>query len=326
MNFRTEVFPKDLDKKITHDSKVLSLGSCFSVNIGNKLNQSGIHTSNNPVGTIFNPISLFNLLTTINQGKSLNEALFVNHLDVWMHHDLHSQFSTTDKSDLYSQFEKLTSQVKHDLDDSTHVIITLGTAFVYEHIETEALISNCHKVPQSNFKKRLLTVKEIKDSFDVISTLFSDKKVIFTLSPIRHTKEGIEENSLSKATLKLAINEICESQDNTYYFPSFEIFMDDLRDYRFYSEDLIHPNNTGIEYVWEKFKTAALDDDTILLTEKALKIKRALSHRPFNPQAKEHLQFLTGTLAQAKELGKQVNLISEIDELQLRIDEFRKLK
>ena len=323
MNLRTEIFPKNLESKITHSSKVLSLGSCFSVNIGNKLDQNGIQISNNPLGTVFNPISLFNLLDVISKEKSLNEALFTSQQDLWMHHDLHSQFVANSKTDFYLQFENVTTQVSHDIKNSSHVIITLGSAYSYTHIESGKVVSNCHKVPQSKFKKELLSVQEIQDAFENISSLFSDKQIIFTLSPVRHTRDGLEENSLSKATLKLAINEICQVHKNAYYFPSFEIFMDDLRDYRFYKEDLIHPSTAGIDYVWEKFKTVVFDDKTVLLSEQVVKIKKTLQHKPFNPQAKEHLKFLKGTITKAEELNKQVNLLDEISELQSRIDEFR---
>ena len=323
MNFRTEVVPKDLEIKISHSSEVLSLGSCFSVNIGNKLDQYGFQISNNPLGTVFNPISLFNIIDTISQEKTLNDSLFVNQMDLWMHHDLHSQFATKSKNDFYTNFENLTTQVNRNLKNASHVIITLGSSFVYEHIESKEIVSNCHKVPQSHFNKRLLSVDEITDSFDKVSNLFKNKQIIFTLSPVRHTKEGLEENSLSKATLKLAINQICNSTTNAHYFPTYEIFMDDLRDYRFYNEDLIHPNKAGIEYVWEKFEKIAFDESTQALGDKTKSIKQAIKHRPFNTQSEEYLKFLKGTLVKAQELNKQVNLMPEIGELQSRIDEFR---
>ena len=323
MNFRTEVFPKDLNNKISHESKVLSLGSCFSVNIGEKLNDCGIQTSNNPLGTIFNPISLFRLIENITAQKALSKDLFVSQNDLFLHHDLHSQFSASSQNELENNFEKISQTAAKELKEASHIIITLGTAFSYEHIKTSAIVSNCHKTPQSNFNKRLLTVQEIKEAYNAIAPLLSGKQIILTISPVRHTHDGLEENSTSKSTLKLAVNEIVKAHENVYYFPSFEIFMDDLRDYRFYKEDLIHPNKSGIHYVWEKFQNIAFDEKTQVLNEKVNKLKSALKHKAFNPNSEEHLQFLKSTLAKAKDLNDVVNLIPEIKEIESRINEFR---
>lgn len=323
MKFRTELTPKELKEKVDHSSSILSLGSCFAVNIGSKLLQSGFSVSNNPLGTIFNPISLFHLIEKTYNQELLDEKLFLNQNNSWLHHNLHSQFKTNSKEEFQTLFEELSTKVANEIKNSTHVILTLGTAFSYELNDSKKTVSNCHKVPQSNFKKHLLNPQEIIDSYNQIAPILKGKTVILTLSPIRHTKDGIEENSISKATLRIALNEINKTHPNTHYFPAYELLMDDLRDYRFYDKDLVHPNEIGIQYVWEKFKSTAVTSHTLELMDEVQKIKQAIDHKPFSPLSDSHLTFLTKTLSKAKNISSQVNLNLEIEELERRINEFR---
>ncbi len=183
------------------------------------------------------------------------------------------------------------------LKESTHVIITLGTAWVYRHIESDQVVANCHKVPQKKFLKELLSVDEITESLEAIISLIREinptVNFIFTVSPVRHLKDGFVQNQQSKALLIAAMQQVVERRNKTHYFPSYEIMMDELRDYRFYNEDMIHPNKTAINYIWNKFVSTWFSEDSLSIVEKVDKIQKGLQHKPFNPDSEVHLKFLT---------------------------------
>ena len=184
------------------------------------------------------------------------------------------------------------------------MIITLGTAWVYEHKATGKIVSNCHKIPQRDFTRRRLSVAEICELFrPLMEGILKGKQVTFTVSPVRHVSDGLAENSVSKATLRLAVDQLCSEYSNADYFPAYEIVTDDLRDYRFYADDLIHPSVAAIEYIWDKFINSALNDSTKEQLERVEKIVAAAAHRPFNPSSEEYKKFCNRYLNEAKTLS-----------------------
>ena len=316
MQFRTEVNPSLTKIEINHQSRVLTLGSCFSDNIGTKLESGGIKVINNPFGTIFNPISLSNIIDKCYEGIELDPNLFTSDNK---HHELHSSFGGANKDSIAQKFNKKCKKVLEL--EPTCIIITLGSSFIYRRKSDNKIVSNCHKVPQSEFKKELISIEEITSSLNNVISHYFHKPIILTVSPVRHTKDGIEENALSKALLRIACNEVIGNNDNVSYFPTYEIFMDDLRDYRFYKEDLVHPNEMGIEYTWEKFQSCCFNESTATLYNQVKKINQAVNHRSISNNPEKDTEHLKRTLAKAQELSGQVDMSLIIAKIEKRLDE-----
>ncbi len=299
MKLQTEIPLKPEEYQIDYSSKVLLLGSCFSENIGGKFDYFKFQNLQNPFGVIFNPISIERLIVRAIENVAFSEEDIFQHNEIWKCFDSHSELSSLDKNEFLDNLNSALQNLREALFSSTHIIFTFGTSWVYKNIENNKIVANCHKLPQQNFTKELLSVEEIAKSlqniFSRISEINPKAIVINTVSPVRHTKDGFAENSLSKAHLISAIHEIIHQPSTINhqlnYFPSFEIMMDELRDYRFYAEDLLHPNKTAIEIIWQKFSEVWIASETETLQKEIVSIQNGLLHRPFNPQSKEHLQF-----------------------------------
>jgi hypothetical protein len=222
--------------------------------------------------------------------------------------------SSSSKEEALNQLNQASALINTALKSNTHIIITLGTSWIYRFSESDKIVTNCHKVPQHKFKKELLSIVEINKSLSSIISLIRkvnpDINFIFTVSPIRHLKDGFIENQQSKSHLISALHQIIKKQENTFYFPSYEIMMDELRDYRFYKEDMIHPNQIAINYIWEKFYENWLSDEAIDLKKQVIKIQRGLEHKPFNPDSKKHQQFLLSLQEKIEILKKKYSHIS----------------
>lgn len=295
MMFRTQIPIKKTLIPIDYDSKIMLIGSCFAKNIGDKLEYFKFQSNINPFGILFHPLAIEQLITNSINNKEYNEEdiFFLN--ERWHTYDAHSELSdVSDKKILSSLNEKIVITTKN-LIQATHIVITLGTAWVYRLIETDRIVANCHKVPQKKFLKELLTPDEISESLAAMVSLVKNNnrkaEIIFTVSPVRHLKDGFAENSLSKANLISGIHQIIEPRDRTYYFPSYEIMMDDLRDYRFYKKDMLHPNETAIDYIWEQFKKSWIDEKEYQMMKEIDSIQNGLAHRPFHPNSESHRQF-----------------------------------
>lgn len=299
MNFRTQI-PLNTSlseqSKIDYSSKVALFGSCFSENISKKLSYFKFQNFSNSFGILFHPIAIERLITNAINQKEYSEKEVFFHNERWHCFDAHSELSDTSKEELIKTLNSQISSTHKQLHEATHLIITLGTSWIYRHIESDKTVANCHKVPQKKFLKELLTVDEISSSLEAIISLIKSvnpkTEIIFTASPVRHLKDGFTENSLSKAHLISAIHNVTEPRNHTHYFPSFEIMMDDLREYRFYNSDMIHPNETAINYIWEAFKTVWIHEKSTDLMSEIDTIQKGLSHRPFNENSKQHLLFL----------------------------------
>ncbi|CAM2946893.1 GSCFA family protein [Flavobacterium succinicans] len=274
------------------------MGSCFAENIGNKFQYFKFNTLVNPFGIIFNSVSIEKMIERVVLQKTFSKEDIFYHNERWHSYEVHSDCSTDDPEALLNNLNQLLSETKKQLQEATHFIITYGTSWVYRHIETNAIVANCHKVPQKQFTKELLSIdkiqKSIQNTISLITILNPKCNFIFTVSPVRHLKDGFVENQVSKAHLIAAIHDNLKTEHlelNTDYFPSYEIMMDELRDYRFYADDMIHPSPMAIDYIWERFTATQIDANAIATMELVQTIQKGLAHRPFNPNSESHQKF-----------------------------------
>ena len=266
MQFTTKIPVQKSTFPIDYDSKVMLLGSCFAENMGKKFDYFKFQATTNPFGIIFNAVSLEKLIRRAVENRTFTENDIFFHNDLWHCYEVHSELSNLDKDAFLESLNDIIRSTNKQLNESTHIIITLGTSWVYRNIETNEIVANCHKVLQKQFTKELLSIHQTEESLQSIISLIHSVNpncnFIFTVSPVRHIKDGFAENTLSKAHLIAAIHKtITNHKSHITYFPSYEIMMDELRDYRFYKEDLIHPNNQAIQYIWEKFGDAYFSDE-----------------------------------------------------------------
>ncbi|UYW00583.1 GSCFA domain-containing protein [Flavobacterium agricola] len=296
MKWSTEVGLVDLPEKITYDSQLLALGSCFAVNMADAFKNYQFRNVINPFGILFHPVALGNLFEFAAQNKVFEpDSVFCNQ-DVWSCFDAHSDLNALDELDILLALNQKLQLFKQTLQSASHVIITLGTAWVYRHIESGKLVANCHKLPQKLFVKELLTADEITKSLQRMQELALqiNPKVqfIFTISPVRHIKDGVVENQRSKSNLFVGLHQFLDLNKKAYYFPTYEIMMDELRDYRFYGRDLLHPNEMAITYIWEKFKKHCIAETAYPTMQLVDEVQKGLAHRPFNPHSEQHELFL----------------------------------
>ena len=287
--------------QIDYNSKILLLGSCFAENIGEKLEYFKFQNIINPFGIMFHPKAIETLISNSINRKIYTEKDIFFHNGRWHSYETHSKLSNISKSELVTSLNENIKFANQQIHESTHIIITLGTAWVYKHIEDNKIVANCHKVPQKKFKKEILNVDEITSSFEnlerQIHAVNSNIQFIYTVSPVRHLKDGFTQNQQSKAHLITAIHQFLNRKSETRnpkssYFPSYEIMMDELRDYRFYTEDMIHPNKTAIKYIWKKFQQVWISQDTSTIMDEVDTIQKGLNHKSFNPNSNYHQQFL----------------------------------
>jgi hypothetical protein len=314
MKLQTQIpLKKETKNQIAYQSKILLLGSCFSENIGDKLSYFKFQSTQNPFGILFHPKAIENFITNaINEKEYLDDDLIFQN-ETWHSFDAHSSLSSVNKNELLNKLNASISITNRALKEASHIIITLGTSWVYRFIETDAIVANCHKIPQKKFLKELLTIEEITESLAAILVILKsvnkDISVLFTVSPVRHLKDGFIENTQSKSHLIAAIHQVLEHQ-NVSYFPSYEIMMDELRDYRFYAEDMIHPNKTAINYIWERFTETWFLDETLSAMKEIDVIQKGILHRPFQEKTTQHQQFLENLEAKKEKIQQQFPFIS----------------
>ena len=285
---------------IGYGSRIVSLGSCFAVNMGQKLDYFKFRNTTNPFGILFHPLALEKFISYTLQGKIFSESDIFYHNARWHCFDAHSDLSHPDKDTVLANLNAAAALAHTEINVATHLIITLGTAWVYRHNTTGELVANCHKVQQKEFSKELLSAEMIKTSLqniiEMIRAANPSAQIIFTLSPVRHIKDGFTENQWSKANLISALHEVlaasCDPDCRLSYFPSYEIMMDELRDYRFYDRDLVHPNQLAVDYIWERFAAAYIAPEALTVMAEADAIQKGLAHRPSDPQRAQHRDFL----------------------------------
>jgi hypothetical protein len=290
MNFTTKIPISKSAHPIDYHSKIVSLGSCFAVNMAEKLDFFKFENTCNPFGIIFNPVSIEKLVYRITQQLFYTENDIFFHNESWHCYEAHSELSHSNKAAFLNSLNR-------QICDASHFIITLGTSWVYRNIETNEIVANCHKVPQKQFKKELLSVEiieqSIQNSIALIHKVNPNANFIFTVSPVRHIKDGFIENQVSKAHLIAALQTAISHLPSATYFPSYEIMMDELRDYRFYAEDMLHPSRVAIDYIWERFKETSISETVFSIMDEVETIQKGLAHRPFNANSESHQQFLS---------------------------------
>lgn len=291
MDFTTKVNIAKSPFDITHNDKLLLLGSCFTENIGNYLNRFQFKTAINPFGIIYNPISIFDSLEKVMDNSLYQENNLIQHQELFISLEHHGVFSGIDKMHVLENINESIEVAHIFFNSSKYIIITLGTSFVYHHIAQNKIVANCHKIPNKEFEKRLLTIEEIVQRFDSIKNKLKDKKIIFTVSPVRHWRDGATENQRSKSILIESIHQIISKNTNCFYFPAYEIMMDELRDYRFYNEDMLHPNAVAVKYIWQKFSETYFNEQTNLVNKKIEKINLLLQHRIKNASTNAEKDF-----------------------------------
>ena len=311
MEFRTIIPIQPFTHSIDHSQRILSLGSCFADNIASRLAAAKFHITASPTGILFNPESIALAIERfmVRHYPTITDLQYGN--EKWFSLDFHSSFSNSDVTLALDAMRRGIDKGAEALSKADTYIITFGTAIIYRLKESGRVVANCHKLPQSHFSRQMLSVEEIVARYSaLLEGPLRDKRVIFTVSPIRHLSDGLEENSLSKAILRVAIGEITKRYANATYFPSFEILNDELRDYRFYSDDMTHPSSLAIEYIWERFADVAFTLSTRKLIERIQRLTKAVAHRPFDPASDSYRTFCR---KQLEEISALECISSDID-------------
>ncbi len=313
--FHTEVNIPEFREKTGYTKANMFIGSCFTENIGNRMNGLKYEVDINPFGILYNPVSVANALQILIQEKEFtnNELVYADGLYHSFYH--HGRFSSINEKETLN---KINVRIKHSgkfLRSSDYLFLTFGTSWVYRFKKNGKIVSNCHKIPASEFERERLSIAEIVDLyFQLLTDLkrINEKvRIVFTVSPVRHWKDGAVENQRSKAVLLLAIDELIHKFENGFcnYFPAYEIMMDELRDYRFYAQDMIHISDTAVNLIWEKFEVALIDKESHQISENVLDITKAFEHRPFNKNTKEHLKFVSKILDKTEKLEQNYKFL-----------------
>ena len=283
MKFRTEIEVSPFPFSINHNGQALLMGSCFTSNIGDRLQDSCFKTLQNPFGITFNPVSLANQVSQIIKGNTYSEKNLIKHQNHFLSFDHHSSFNDHNVAVVLEKINVKIKQAKVAFENAHVLFLSLGSAWVWERKENKQIVNNCHKIPSTEFNKRILNGSEIKESLERIvidaQQFNPNLNIVFTLSPVRHWRHGAVENTHSKSLLHAAIQDIVKVNSDAHYFPSYEIMMDDLRDYRFYTDDLLHPSNEAINYIWNKFGDAFFTEKTVTANALIGKIRKMQSHK-----------------------------------------------
>ncbi|MBA3705844.1 MAG: GSCFA domain-containing protein [Bacteroidetes bacterium] len=319
MDFHLQFPIQNFPQKTNYAHSYLFIGSCFAENIGETMQQYKFNVNINPHGALYNPASIALALRRYIDNKILEEKNLFFEKECWHSWEHHSKFSNIDKQECLAGINKSISNANDFIKKSDWLFITFGSAFIYKQNETNKLVGNCHKVSQKEFAKSLLSVNEIVEDYKKLihdlKKLNSKLKIIFTVSPVRYVRDGVVENNLSKARLIEAVHEIVQHHNDIFYFPAYELVIDDLRDYRFYKEDLVHPNQQAISYVFDKLMETVFDEQTKQIFEKVKEIILAKQHRPFNKDTREYQRFKTTYLEKCKGLQKESSFLNLSDEI-----------
>ncbi|MES2567938.1 MAG: GSCFA domain-containing protein [Bacteroidota bacterium] len=295
MQFHLNYKPAISVQKITHQDQVLMIGSCFSQHIGNKLNDLKFKLETNPFGMVFNPESIVKAIIRIVEKKYFTEEDVFVHDEQWICLESHSSVSAASKEELLNSLNRLIDVWHAHLKTAPWLTITFGTAYAYKYLSSGQIVANCHKLPQAQFEKILLEPSAIISAYrNLLITLGQfnpNLKVIFTVSPVKHLRDGVVENSLSKAILLQCVHQIIKGANHCFYFPAYEIVTDDLRDYRFFESDMAHPNKLAIDYVWKLFGEAYFNEATQVINEKVMHIHQAYNHRLINKATGPSVKF-----------------------------------
>lgn len=308
---------------ISHQSKVLSMGSCFAQAIGQKMLDAKFDVLVNPFGTIFHPQNLADLLDHALFNDPLETDGILERDGLFLHYSTHSDLVGKTREELTQTYQTQIQLTRSYLEKGTHLILTLGTAWIYEH-ESFGRVANCHKQPQKLFKKSLSKLEDMEmglwSVLDNFSRVYPNLKIILTVSPVRHIKDGIPENQLSKSLLRVLCANLERRMASVSYFPAYEIMMDELRDYRFYKADRIHPTEEAENYIWEKWRLSVFSPETQAKVTEIQKVQLELAHRPFNPESTSHQKFLQNLLGKLERLNGEFDFSKEIQEVSKKLN------
>jgi len=320
MQFTTSFSISKANNPIGYDSRIISIGSCFAVNIAEKFNYYKFQNTVNPFGILFHPIAIQEIIRRAIEEDYFIESELFFHNERWHCFDVHSDLSDSNKENLLQILNQSLLDFKSQIKAASHLIITYGTSWVYKEKTSQKIVANCHKVPQSQFEKELLSATQIEIAIlHTISLLLKvnpNVNIVLTISPVRHLKDGFIQNQQSKANLIIGVHQAVHRQPTTdnrqllTYFPSYEIMMDELRDYRFYAEDMIHPNQTAIDYIWERFVATSITAEGLPVMEEVSSIQKSLAHKPFNPDSDSHQEFLLKLNQRMLQLQEKIPMIT----------------
>ena len=316
MKFRTELAPASPDWSIGLDDPVVTIGSCFSDTIGNELLSCKFKATVNPFGTTYHPLSIDRLVQYALSNQFPGDDSYVERAGIFYNYNFHSSFADESLDELKSKIHTEIIKVHQALASCRVLMLTYGTAWIFDRVDNGQPVANCHRLPPGEFNRRLASVEEIKQSFSktyaILQAINPSIRVILTVSPVRHLKDSLPSNSVSKATLRLACHELAAVNTSIHYFPAFELLMDDLRDYRFYSDDLIHPSRQAEAYIWDKFRETYFSPETIDVLSRWDAVRPAMLHRPFHPDSAEHQRFLQQTIDRLTQLLPVMDVRNEI--------------
>lgn len=321
MDFRTTIRTPDNRQWLRHEDELMLIGSCFSDNIGSRLRAAMMLADVNPTGTVYNPMSVAATVNRIIRNEPVAGMDMIEQGGMWFSYDFHSRYSMPDKQAALTRMNRRIEAAHNHLKTSRAMIITLGTSVVYRLRSTGRVVANCHKVPAAEFAREMASTGEItrclREMTEQLKSFRPDLHIIFTVSPIRHIADGLDQNSLSKARLRVAVSEIIEEfgARDVEYFPAYEIMLDDLRDYRFYAADMIHPSDVAIEYIWQAFQATYFDDRSAQAVARCERVGKRLQHRPINPSREAHDRFNTDTRAVVRNLLRQYPYLDKIKEI-----------
>lgn len=322
MDFRTLVELPVKELFITHQDKILLLGSCFAEHIGKLLQAGKFYCDINPFGILYNPFSVLKALDELSAGKFYKETDLFQYQGYWHSYMHHSSFSDKSAAVCLERINGRLQQASRILPQTNYLLITWGTAYVYSLKDAGQVVSNCHKLPDGKFTRRLLSVEEIVAAYgsfiNILREINPRVKILFTVSPIRHVKDGLHRNQLSKSVLLLSIERLrINFPGIIYYFPSYEIMMDELRDYRFYADDMVHPSSLAIEYIWECFVKTYFNSETVTILKEWKAIIKALNHKPFHASAEQYKIFLRQNVLKIHQLKEKYPYLDVEKELEI---------
>jgi len=304
--FRTTIIPPPLDKRIAYDDPLLLMGSCFTEHIGDQLQRYRFQTIQNPFGIVYNPASMALGLSRLIREEYYTAADLLQYNDLWLSFDHHSRFSSPDRSICLDLINRELESASRFIRNASYLILSFGTARVYRLSKTGRIVTNCHKLPADCFEEEHLTVEDVTQAMQkVISDarkINPDLQIILSVSPVRYWKYGAVGNQVSKSTLLLACHYLSQQLEGLEYFPAYEMFMDDLRDYRFYDIDMLHPGAAGISYVWDRFTESCLHESVRPVMKVIEKVIKASGHRSTGYKTPARKEFLTQTMALIKDL------------------------
>lgn len=309
MKFITETEINPIPKLIEHSDRIISIGPCFAEEISGKFYSSRFQLLKNPFGIIYNPFSIQRAAAIIASGRRYAADDLIFHNGLYQSIDHHGDFSHPESAVSLELINKMLDRTADFLPEAEWCIITLGTAWYFRFIKTGTVAANCHRFPADSFSRLRMSVSEaseaLEDTLNLFRRINPDIRFIFTVSPVRHWRDGFVDNTRSKAVLHLAVEDVCKTHPESFYFPSYELLMDDLRDYRFYKEDMFHPNDSAVDYIWEKFSGSFISKSSRESMDEVERFIRALEHRPRFPGSGAHAKFIENTRSRLEYLRKK---------------------